>query len=496
MNVMDNLINKRTNTPSSTSWLLAAAAVTVIGGLAAQAIATVGVGGNPPGLADEYYTGGRGGTVFNTTSRCMEMPAPAVSADPVMAQQFADGELIFNADYVVDPDAPFGGLGPIYNNTSCMNCHPNYGRSRRIEDWHTQFGNGYIAFVHDSKGKIVEGYQFMLQTMAVPPYKPLAKSVDITWHEFVDKHGNKYEDGTPYNRGKPTEGSLIYPTADIVEPLLPLPDDYQVSIEATIGLYGTGLLDAIRDEDIIAEYEHQQAMPGPVKGRHGHWITEPHDGKKHLGKFAWHNSRATLQNGPGFNGSWSVYNITRSDRQALFTTKKWIEKQAELGLDTKPLTDPQPVEISQKEHDDFMVWSRGMGVPAARNLDHPEVKKGRAMFHAAGCAKCHRPTWTTGDYEYIPGFSKQKIWPYTDLLLHDMGDENAARFRTYRTPPLWGRGLMLNTVDHTDMFHDLRARDFEEAILWHFGEAESAREFFRSLSAEERAALIRFVKSI
>ncbi len=470
--------------------------IAVTAGLYSRLLAHISVGGPPPGLSEEYLTGGRAGTVFNTTSRCLEFPAPAVTANPKLAQQFADGEAIFEADFVTDPDAPNGGLGPLYISTSCMNCHPNYGRARRVDKYSTQFGNGYTVLVHTPDGKIVDGYLFMLQTKAVPPYKPLARGVEITWNNFVDQHGNKYPDGTPYNRGKPTEGTLIYPTADIVEPLLPLPADYKVSLEATIGLYGTGLLDAIRDEDIIAEYERQQATPGPIKGQPGKWIVEPYDGKKHLGKFTWHNTRATLQNGPGYNGIWNVVNVTRKDRPKLFATRQWIDKQAELGLDITPLVGPQPFELTQEDLDNLMVWSRGLAVPAARNLDSPEVLRGRELFRDIGCADCHKPSWVTGDYPYIPGYAKQKIWPYTDMLEHDMGEQNRGVSRTFRTPPLWARGLMHNAVDHTDMWHDLRARDFEEAILWHFGEADDSREAFRYLSAAERKALISFLEAI
>jgi len=452
--------------------------------------------GTPPNLPAEYYAGGRQGTVFSTTSRAMELPSPAVAADPILAEKFLAGEVIFNADFVTDPATPFGGLGPIYNNTSCMNCHPNYGRARRVERWTEQFGNGYTAFVHRPDGTLVDGYLFMLQTMATPPFEPLAKDVTIEWRQFVDNYGNKYPDGTPYNKGKPTAGTLIYPVADLVEPLLPLPDDYKVSLEATIGLYGTGLLDAIPDQDIVAEHERQQTLPGPVKGKLGPWMVEPHDGAKRLGKFAWHGSRATLQNGPGLNGLWNVFNLTREDRPALFASQQWIDKQAELGLDVSSLKTPQPVELTQEDLDALMLWSRGLAVPAARDLARPVVKRGRALFHSSGCAQCHRPTWTTGPYEYLPAYSGQTIWPYTDMLLHDMGEENAGLVRTYRTPPLWGRGLMSHTADHTDMFHDLRARDFEEAILWHFGEAERAREAFRKLPEKDRAALLEFVRSI
>ena len=467
------------------------------GSFATNAPAHVAIGGIPPGLSDEYFPGGRMGTVFSTTSRCLEMPAPAIDADPKLSEMFAAGEAIFEADYVADPDAPFGGLGPVHNNVSCRNCHPNYGRSRRVENFNQQFGNGYLAFVHTPDGKIAPGYLFMLQTMAIPPYVPPAKGVDIKWHQYKDAFGNKYPDGTPYNQGREYEGTLIYPTADIIEPLLPLPKDYKVSIEGTIGIFGTGLLDEIPDEDIIAEYERQQKLPGPVKGTHGKWIKEPYDGKEHLGKFTTHNSRATLQNGPGHNGSWSVYNITREDQPKLFATKEWIDKQGELGLDTTLLTAHQPVELATKDLNNLMVWSRGLAVPAARNLNDPTVQQGKKMFYQAKCNECHKPSWTTGkESAYIPKFANQKIWPYTDLLLHDMGEINRGLTKTWRTPPLWARGMMKNAVDHTDMMHDLRARNFEEAILWHFGEGEEARETFRNMNKKDRQALIKFLQAI
>jgi len=466
-------------------------------GTSPNLMAHISIGGTPPSLSEEYFAGGKMGTVFNSTSRCFEMPSPAIDADPKLSAMFPEGEALFEADFVVDPDAPNGGLGPVYNNNSCRNCHPNYGRGRRVENWTEQFGNSYLAFVHTPDGKFVKGYTFMLQTMAAPPYVPTAKGVDLTWHEYKDEYDNKYPDGTPYNEGKEYEGSLTYLTADIVDPIVPLPEDYMVSIEGTIGIPGTGLLDAIPDEDIIAEFERQAASELPPKGQHGRWITEPHDGKKHLGKFTSHNARATLQNGPGFNGSWSVTNITREDRTKLFAKQEWIDSQAELGIDTAMLTAEQPVEMTPEDHENLMIWSRGLAVPAARNLDDPIVQEGRKLFYKASCNECHKPSWTTEEnHKFIPGYSNQKIWPYTDLLMHDMGKMNHGLKKTFRTPPLWARQMMWNAVDHTDMWHDLRARNFEEAILWHFGEGEFSREIFRNMSKAERNALIKFLKAI
>lgn len=509
--------------------------------LGASSHATVSVTGIPPGATEEYFSGGRQGTVFNTTSRCLEMPSPAITSNEELAEKFRVGEFVFDADYVTDPEAPYGGVGPIYINTSCRNCHPNYGRARRVESYTEQFGNGYTTFVHTPDGKLVDGYMFMLQTMATPPYEPLAQGVDLQWREYVDEFGNQYPDGTPYNEGTPLEGTLIYPVADLIDPLLPLPDDYMVSIEATIGLYGTGLLDAIPDEDIIAEYERQQLSLGAVKGQHGPWVTEKHDGKKHLGKFTWHNRRATLLNGPGANGVWSVPNITRADRPELFASDEWIDKQGELGHPMDVLRGDQPIEMTDEQLENVQIWFSGLAVPAARNLNDSVVKRGKELFMEAKCNECHKPSWVTGKSDIVAGYEKQKIWPYTDMLMHDMGKENCiachhaeptvcqnltvpslreispiteeileerARAnhgiktmnhgfdKIYRTSPLWARGLMKNAVDHTDMWHDVRARNFEEAILWHYGEGLQAREAFRNMSKADREALLKFLNSI
>ena len=140
----------------------------------------------------------------------------------------------------------------------------------------------------------------------------------------MDKYSNRYPDGTPYNKGKKTEGTLTYPSADIIDPLLPLPRNYKVSIESTIGIYGTGMLDAIPDSSIIEEYNRQQSLTGPIKGTHGKWIYDQKSGKKRLGKFTWHCSRATLDDGPGSNGIYNTTNVSRFDRQNLYGTKEWI----------------------------------------------------------------------------------------------------------------------------------------------------------------------------
>ena len=129
--------------------------------------------------------------------------------------------------------------------------------------------------------------------------------------------------------------------------------------------------------------------------------------------------------------------------------------------------------------------------------------KGKALFNKSGCAGCHVPSFTTGEAPGQPHLSNQRIWPYSDFLLHDMGEgladhrpEGLADGQQWRTAPLWGVGLTETVSGHTFFLHDGRARNVEEAILWHGGEAQRARDAYAALSADERAALVAFVNSL
>jgi CxxC motif-containing protein (DUF1111 family) len=161
-------------------------------------------------------------------------------------------------------------------------------------------------------------------------------------------------------------------------------------------------------------------------------------------------------------------------------------------------------EVDAQKLDAVTFYSRMLAVPARRDVDGTEVLRGRRLFrNELECAKCHVPRLETGTVENAPELSKQVIFPYTDLLLHDMGPELAdhrpdfeASGMEWRTPPLWGIGLVETVNRHTRFLHDGRARSLEEAILWHGGEAERSRERFRTLSATDRAALLRFLESL
>jgi CxxC motif-containing protein (DUF1111 family) len=167
-----------------------------------------------------------------------------------------------------------------------------------------------------------------------------------------------------------------------------------------------------------------------------------------------------------------------------------------------PVDEAEP-EIRDATFDKVVFYTQALAVPAQRDADSPEVRRGERLFADFGCAACHAPELMTGDDAFLPAYRQQRFHPYTDLLLHDLGDgladqkrDGDAGPREWRTQPLWGIGLIPTVSGHSRLLHDGRARDPAEAILWHGGEAERAKERFRLADADERAALLRFVRSL
>jgi CxxC motif-containing protein (DUF1111 family) len=467
--------------------------------------------------SEEYYAGGKNGTVFITSSFAYKQPMPVIDDDAALYRQFMRGERIADKSFVATEGMGYSGLGPVYIRKSCIACHPSYGgRSQRVNGKFdsNDSRNGYLLMIYDPESPTLalasKYFTGMTQTRAVPPYKaPINEDgITIAWLPYTDEDGNTFPDGETYE--------LIYPEITVAQDAILFPDfdmsQHAASIEATIGLYGTGLLDAISDEDLRAEHAAQQAR-GYAQGVIGADIDEtglnPYYPGMHPGRFTYLCTRATLDNGPGSNAIWNITNVTRADRRYHYITDEYAKVssqdpdiQAALGK-TQPeiyaylMSRTLPAEMSTDDYDAFMVWHRGIAVPAARNLDDPVVQRGKALFYGAGCTACHRPSWKTRDnYLPLPALSNQTIYPYSDLLRHDLAMHAPGRVRVCRTTPLWGRGLMKIVSGHTDKLHDLRARNYKEAILWHGGEAQQCKEKFRQMPKEDREALIKFLEAI
>ncbi|NDV82977.1 di-heme oxidoredictase family protein [Bacteroides sp. 51] len=491
----------------------------------------------------EWYSGGELGTTFTSTSFAYEQPAPAVDAS--MAQAFKLGEYFFENDYNQNPSGAFTGLGPLMVRRGCLYCHPNYGHGKRQTEYRAnKNGNGYLLVITDDTDTYLSSLTGMPQTLAVLPFKaPIDESkIKIDWKNFTDEWGNKFPDGESY--------SLIYPEVTIPEDAYYVPlevtkngtttlvphSKVRVKLESTIGVYGTGLLDAIDAEDLKAEYVKQEQAGvslNPAIFANGNW-TKTYGNTTHPLKFTYALSRGPLQDAAGANAIWNITNVTRSNRRYHYMTATYAKvasKDTEVQADFYKhfpaqnktgdvekdiynylMAQDLDVEMTDKDYESFMIWHRGLAVPAARNLDDPTVDKGKKLFNKIGCTYCHRPTWTTGDDvihdpsgffaendSRLPRYPNQKIWPYTDMVQHRLFMENDIRTGWCRTTPLWGRGLSELVTGASDRLHDCRARTVMEAIMWHGNAQSDARksiEEFRKLSKAERDAIVEFIDAI
>lgn len=513
-----------------------------------------------PERPDWYYAGGKLGTTELATSNVFEQPTAAVE-NQGLYQSFKNGEAIFEKPFMTNTDGVRGGLGPVYIRTSCTHCHPNYSHGERVAEgsYDTRDpGNGTLLVVYNPA---TEGYvpwlAGMPQLYAVAPFKaPVDGSkVKVSYREATDTWGNRFDDGETY--------SLQYPVVDmpsdaiyVVNQGYQLPTGYEVKLESTIGIPGTGLLDAIDEKDLLAQYQKEEAdgfLPNGLNSAFyagGAWVspyknTVQGDGTPYARRFTYALSRGPLQDAAGANAIWNITNVTRSDRRyhyldAAGTYAEYSAKDPDVqaGFDdylakvdpsrkhpewwTGPIEDriknyllskDLDPEMTDDEYTDLMVWHRGLAVPAVRDIDDPDVIRGRELFAQIGCDYCHRPSWTTGPDniadpakffkgDELPRYPYQTIWPYTDMVQHKLMMASDIRGGWCRTTPLWGRGLHQKVTGSptADRLHDCRARTTLEAIMWHGYSPQSDAYHtvvkFRALPKADRDAIIRFVDAI
>ncbi len=258
-----------------------------------------------------------------------------------------------------------------------------------------------------------------------------------------------------------------------------VPEDLEISPRVAPQMIGMGLLEAIPEEKIISQADPDDLDGDGVSGR-PNWVWNHEIGVNQIGRFGWKSNTATVreQVAGAFLGDMGLTSPSRTHGGASLS---------DLGVAELAYEDGEP-EVTEKIFDHVVFYSSVLAVPARRDVDDPEVLLGKKLFGRLGCAACHVPEYRTGIVEGMPEVSEQRIFPYTDLLLHDMGEglaDGRADFeadgREWRTPPLWGIGLIENVNHHTNFLHDGRARNLEEAILWHGGEAQASRDGYVAL---------------
>jgi CxxC motif-containing protein (DUF1111 family) len=242
-------------------------------------------------------------------------------------------------------------------------------------------------------------------------------------------------------------------------------------------LPGLGLLEAVAEGTLLGLADPEDCDGDGISGRISS-VRDPETGETHVGRFGWRAEKVSLRH--------QVGDALRADLGVTSAVMPAANGNAELNeADVTRLT----------------TYMRLLGVPAQRDATEAEVKLGERLFHDVGCASCHVSTLTTGDTHPFVELRAQNIRPYTDLLLHDLGEGLAdasaqESAQEWRTAPLWGAGLSENIQGHVSLLHDGRARSVLEAVLWHGGEAAPAQARFTQLSPEDRQALLRFVQSL
>jgi CxxC motif-containing protein (DUF1111 family) len=279
----------------------------------------------------------------------------------------------------------------------------------------------------------------------------------------------------------------------------PLAPDVQTSPRVAPPMIGLGLIEAIPADAILARADPDDEDGDGISGR-PNWVREEGEPAL-LGRFGWKAGNAVIaqQAAEAFAGDMGISSPLVKKASGDCTDKQTICMEAPNG-NTTPETG---AEINKELFDLVVFYSQNLAVPARRTPKAAPVLRGKALFAQAGCASCHRPSFTTDEAPDNPHLSGQTIFPYTDLLLHDMGEgladnrpEREANGREWRTAPLWGVGLTQTVNGHTLLLHDGRARSVQEAILWHGGEAQRARDAFAALPKADRAALLAFVNSL
>jgi CxxC motif-containing protein (DUF1111 family) len=384
--------------------------------------------------------------------------------------------------------APRRGLGPLHNATACTDCHFRDGR-----------GGPAPAASRGQPGEPVLALAPLLAKLSLPS-SGLADGPDPIYGAQLNDRGiGAAPEGrliVEEERVTLADGTVLHrPRARVTDLSRgPLHPRTSISLRIPPTLVGLGLLEAVPRSRIEALADPDDRDEDGISGRVRRLGGEGADGP--VGRFGWKAGEATLEG-----------QVAKAFHEDLgVTSALYSEPNCPPGDDACRGAHGD-VELDPEDLRRVVLYTRLLAPPARRDWRDPRVLVGRDAFMAVGCGACHRPRLETApegsNEQPLPELAGQTIRPYTDLLLHDMGPglddgvaEVGAASSEWRTPPLWGLGLLERVNGHARFLHDGRARSFEEAILWHGGEAAGAREAYRRLPEEKRLALLRFLRSL
>ena len=436
-----------------------------------------------------------GGETTTRTTGANAFSMPASNLDMMKRMDFSVGNSFFRNPWVIAPATTDArdGLGPIFNTNACQGCHIKDGRGKPKEQGDTNAVSMLVrlsipATTSEQQQALVQQgvigepiYGGQLQDMSIPGVEPEGQ-INISYTDVPVT----FKDGTVMTLRKPTLAitDLKYG---------PMHPDVMMSARVAPVMIGLGLLESISEASLMANADPEDKNGDGISGK-ANMVWHAAEQKSTLGRFGWKAGQPTLmqQNAGAFAGDMGL--TSKVNLQDDCTDKQTACKQAPNGGE---------LEVSDKILNFVEFYAQHLAVPARRNMDDKQVQQGEKLFQQANCQSCHVASFKTAKRDALPALSEQLIFPYSDLLLHDMGDgladnrpEFLANGNEWRTPPLWGLGYTQEVNGHTFLLHDGRARNIMEAVLWHGGEAEASKQVVLGFNQSQRDALVRFLESL
>lgn len=415
---------------------------------------------------------------------------------------FKLGNALFRKTWVAAPSSTKAsdGLGPLYNARGCQDCHLKDGRGHPPEGDQDDRVSMFLR-ISVPGGPTPDAIEEWLATQPDPTYGGQLQDLANVGHASEVRMEISYTE-TPVTLADGTVVSLRAPTYGVSNPGYgPLAPDAMLSPRVAPQMPGLGLLEAIPAADILASADPADADGDGISGR-ASIVPSVEFGVPMLGRFGLKGGAPTVkeQSAGAFSGDMGLSTPLHPSPAGDCTA-------AQADCLTAPAGQEDGVrdglEVDAASLDLVTFYARNLAVPERRRVDDPQVLHGKELFYTLNCTGCHTPKYVTNRLKHQPEQSFQLIWPYTDLLLHDMGEgladhrpEGRATGTEWKTPPLWGIGLTAQVSGHSYFLHDGRARNLLEAILWHGGEAQAPRDAVVALPAEDRQALIAFLESL
>jgi len=433
--------------------------------------------------ANEYDDRLSGGifTTLDVSTQAFKQPFDGMTSRQQVVHNIGDGT--FDQVFVAAPAPHFGGLGPVFNNIACVNCHRND-------------GGGFPTLGSSNSGMLMrisipgadahggplaaQGFGLQIQDQCLLGTVPEA-STNVVYTDVPVT----YPDGATV--------TLRSPTYTLVHPYTALPAAFMLSPRLAPRLVGMGLLENIPESAILSFVDAGDQNGDGITGK-ANYVYDPYTRKMEIGRFGVKANTPTLlmQVATAYQQDMGVTSYAQPQESAWDQIQMSLVGSTDTGL-----------ELADSLLNYVTFYVQTLCVPARREVNDSVNRHGETIFNQINCSGCHRQTMYTGVNPAI-NLSSQRIHPYTDMLLHDMGPgladgrpDNLATGTEWRTAPLWGIGLLQVTNGGTGYYlHDGRARTIEEAILWHDGEAAKSKQAFMQLSGMDRAALLQFLGSL